>query len=95
MPQPQQNTSLPAEPCYAASALYSARIKCLVMLGDAVWAATCACSKAAAARGQDELTDLEWLRLAPDLEPGSFLRAEDGSNILDPSGQCVVFVKEG
>jgi hypothetical protein len=44
---------------------------------------------------QDELTDLEWLRLAPDLEPGSFLRAEDGSNILDPSGQCVVFVKEG
>ena len=44
---------------------------------------------------QDELTDLEWLRLAPDLEPGSFLRAEDGSNMLDPTGQCVVFVKEG
>ena len=38
---------------------------------------------------------MEWLRLAPDLEPGSFLRAEDGSNILDPTGQCVVFVKEG
>ena len=44
---------------------------------------------------QVELTDLDWQRQAPDLDPASFLVTADGSNRLDPHGQTVVFVKEG
>ena len=44
---------------------------------------------------QEELTDLEWTRRAPDLEPGSFLRKEDGSGVIDPRGVALAFVKEG
>ncbi|CAL8466728.1 g6264 [Coccomyxa elongata] len=44
---------------------------------------------------EEELTDLEWARRAPDLEPGCFLRKEDGSNVIDPRGVALAFVKEG
>ncbi|KAK9916851.1 hypothetical protein WJX75_007876 [Coccomyxa subellipsoidea] len=44
---------------------------------------------------EEELTDLEWARRAPELEPGSFLRKEDGSDAMDPRGVALAFVKEG
>ena len=51
--------------------------------------------KACAHDLQVELSNLDWQRQAPDLDPGSFLVTADGSNRLDPDGQTVVFVKEG
>lgn len=43
---------------------------------------------------QEELHHSMWQRLAPDIEPDSYLMSQNGRG-LDPVGTEVVFVKEG